>query len=162
MTSQSAVAQFQAWQLPDQCLWSIQICIIGAGKMSRLLVKHLVSKDCGEIILLNRSLPRAQALAEEFPTVAFSIRLMPELMQSVAESDVIFAASGAGVTWRHVACQHGILSVKGYRQGWCCIFYLPAGREVVQIALIFRRVQDHSSLPASFMFDIFPLVHLIF
>ena len=74
----------------------VQICIIGAGKMSRLLVKHLDSKGCGQIILLNRSLPRAHALAEEFPTVAFSIRLMSELMQSVAESDLVFAASGSG------------------------------------------------------------------
>ena len=76
--------------------------------MSRLLVKHLDSKGCGQIILLNRSLPRAQALAEEFPNVAFSIRLMSELMQSVAEADLIFAASGAGVDqcWYRISMPH--------------------------------------------------------
>ena len=72
-----------------------QVCIIGAGKMSRLLVKHLQSKGCERVTVLNRSLPRAEALAEEFPEVQFDIRLMPELLECVAASDVIFAASGS-------------------------------------------------------------------
>ena len=71
------------------------MCIIGAGKMSRLLVKHLQSKGCAAVMVLNRSLPRAAALAEEFPEVQFDIRLMPELLACVAASDVIFAASGS-------------------------------------------------------------------
>lgn len=40
--------------------------------MSRLLFKHMASKGCTNAVLLNRSLPRAQALAEEFPEVAAS------------------------------------------------------------------------------------------
>lgn len=31
-----------------------QVCIIGAGKMSKLLVKHLSSKGCSKITVLNR------------------------------------------------------------------------------------------------------------
>ena len=46
-----------------------QVCVIGAGKMSRLLFKHMAAKGCTSAVLLNRSLPRAQALAEEFPEV---------------------------------------------------------------------------------------------
>jgi len=72
-----------------------QVCIIGAGKMSRLLVKHLASKGCERVTMLNRSRPRAEALAEEFPEVAFDIRLMPDLLPCVAAADVIFAASGS-------------------------------------------------------------------
>lgn len=63
--------------------------------MSRLLVKHLQSKGCERVTVLNRSLPRAEALAEEFPEVHFDIRLMPDLLECVAASDVIFAASGS-------------------------------------------------------------------
>ena len=63
--------------------------------MSRLLVKHLASKGCTEIVLLNRSMPRSEALAEEFPEVSFELRLMPDLMRSVAECDTIFAASSS-------------------------------------------------------------------
>ena len=72
-----------------------QVCIIGAGKMSRLLVKHLSSKGCSRVTVLNRSMPRAEALAEEFPEVQFDIHLMGDLMKCVEESDVIFAASGS-------------------------------------------------------------------
>jgi hypothetical protein len=72
-----------------------QVCIIGAGKMSKLLVKHLSSKGCSRVTVLNRSLPRAEALAEEFPEVQFDIHLMGDLMKCVEESDVIFAASGS-------------------------------------------------------------------
>lgn len=52
-------------------------------------------QGCMKMTLLNRSLPRAEALATEFPEVDFDIRLMPDLMQSVADSDVVFVASGS-------------------------------------------------------------------
>ena len=71
------------------------VCIIGAGKMSTLLVKHLASKGCKEVTILNRSMPRAEALAAEFPDVKFNIHLMPDLMKCVEAADVIFAASGS-------------------------------------------------------------------
>lgn len=45
--------------------------------------------------LPSRSLPRAEALAEEFPEVEFDIHLMGDLMKCVEECDVIFAASGS-------------------------------------------------------------------
>jgi Shikimate / quinate 5-dehydrogenase len=48
----------------------VQVCIIGAGKMSKLLVKHLVSKGCEKMTILNRSLPRAEDLAAEFSEVS--------------------------------------------------------------------------------------------
>lgn len=47
------------------------------------------------MVILNRSFPRAEALAAEFPEVQAELRLMPELMSSIAESDVVFAASAS-------------------------------------------------------------------
>ena len=73
----------------------MQVCIIGAGKMSRLLVKHLASKGLSRLTILNRSLPRVEELKEEFPEVEFDVHLMPDLMQCIAECDTIFAASGS-------------------------------------------------------------------
>lgn len=91
----SAAAELAQLKLPTHNFSDARVCIIGAGKMSRLLVKHLHSKGCNRITVLNRSLPRAEALAEEFPDVEFNIRLMPDLMQCIADSDVVFAASGS-------------------------------------------------------------------
>ncbi len=52
-------------------------------------------QGCSRVTLLNRSLPRAEALGEEFPDVTFDIRLMSDLMPCLEASDVIFAASGS-------------------------------------------------------------------
>ena len=63
--------------------------------MSRLLVKHLESKGLSRLTILNRSLPRVEELKAEFPEVEFDVHLMPDLMQCIADSDTIFAASGS-------------------------------------------------------------------
>ena len=73
-----------------------QVCIIGAGKMSKLLVKHMHSKGCTRMTVLNRSLPRAEALAEEFPEVTFDIHLMGDLMK------VRWVGGGQQGVWRGV------------------------------------------------------------
>lgn len=91
----SAAAELAQLKLPNNSFAGASVAIIGAGKMSRLLVKHLASKGCERVTLLNRSLPRAEALAEEFPEVDFDIRLMPDLMDVVAGHDTIFAASSS-------------------------------------------------------------------
>lgn len=91
----SAAAELAQLKLPTHKFDDAKICIIGAGKMSTLLVKHLASKGCKEVTILNRSMPRAEALAADFPEVKFNIHLMPDLMKCVEESDVIFAASGS-------------------------------------------------------------------
>lgn len=91
----SAAAELAQLKLPTRKFDDAKVCIIGAGKMSTLLVKHLASKGCKEVTILNRSMPRAEALAADFPEVKFNIHLMPDLMKCVEESDVIFAASGS-------------------------------------------------------------------
>lgn len=91
----SAAAELAQLKLPTHSFDDAKVCIIGAGKMSTLLVKHLLSKGCNKVTILNRSLPRAHALQEEFPEMEMDIHLMPDLMQCVEDSDVIFAASGS-------------------------------------------------------------------
>lgn len=99
----SAAAELAQLKLPSRSFADAKVCIIGAGKMSRLLVKHLASKGCSDVLVLNRSRPRAEALAEEFPEVSFDIRLMDQLMPSVQQCDTIFAASGSEAILLHAA-----------------------------------------------------------
>lgn len=91
----SAAAELAQLKLPSHNFDDARVCIIGAGKMATLLVKHLSSKGCKKITVLNRSYPRAEALADDFSDVEFDIHLMDDLMECVQESDVVFAASGA-------------------------------------------------------------------
>jgi len=91
----SAAAELALMKLPTNNYDDANILIIGAGTMSRLLVKHLSSKNCKAIKLLNRSMPRAEELAAEFPDVEIQIGLMDELMSSVQAADTIFVASSS-------------------------------------------------------------------
>jgi glutamyl-tRNA reductase len=46
-----------AWQdsrMAERLCNTIQVCVIGAGKMSRLLLKHMAAKGCKSLVMLNR------------------------------------------------------------------------------------------------------------
>lgn len=47
-------------------LAACRVVILGAGKMSRLLVQHLLSKGAVQISIVNRSRERAEELAKQF------------------------------------------------------------------------------------------------
>eukprot|EP00963_Diacronema_lutheri_P009804 scaffold923_cov288-Pavlova_lutheri.AAC.2 len=91
----SAAAELAQLKLPTQNWASARVAIIGAGKMSRLLVKHLASKGCSEMTVVNRSAARVEELQNDFPDVQINMKLMPDLMEVVSQADVVFAASGS-------------------------------------------------------------------
>ena len=71
------------------------ITIIGAGKMSCLLVKHLLAKGATKIAIVNRSHRRAEELAKKFPGAELEIRLLPDMMNTIASTDIVFTSTGA-------------------------------------------------------------------
>ncbi|AUC61699.1 glutamyl-tRNA reductase HemA [Cyanobacterium sp. HL-69] len=76
-------------------LADFKITIIGAGKMSRLLVQHLASKGVNAINIVNRSANRAKELAQKFPQVELAIYHLDEMMAVVETSDLVFTSTGA-------------------------------------------------------------------
>jgi glutamyl-tRNA reductase len=76
-------------------LGPLKTTIVGAGKMSVLLVKHLVSKGNREIILMNRTMQKAIELAEKFPEANITVVPVEQMMQSIAESDITFTSTSA-------------------------------------------------------------------
>lgn len=76
-------------------LAACSICIIGAGKMSRLLVQHLLAKGANNITVVNRSQLRAEELANQFPEAQLKIHLLPEMMNAIAASDIVFTSTAA-------------------------------------------------------------------
>lgn len=72
-----------------------RITILGAGKMSRLLVQHLLSKGADQICILNRSLGRAEELANQFNGANLKIGLMDDMLSVVAQSDLVFTSTSA-------------------------------------------------------------------
>ncbi|MGY6529508.1 MAG: glutamyl-tRNA reductase [Cyanobacterium sp.] len=76
-------------------LSDFKITIIGAGKMSRLLVQHLASKGVNAISIVNRSTHRAKELAQKFPQVDLAIHNLDEMMAVIETSDLVFTSTGA-------------------------------------------------------------------
>lgn len=76
-------------------LSTLKIAIVGAGKMSRLLVQHLASKGVNEVAIANRSTHRVQELANKFPQVNIAAHGLEEMIDLVANSDLVFTSTGA-------------------------------------------------------------------
>lgn len=72
-----------------------KVAIVGAGKMARLLVQHLVSRGVERLVIVNRTRPRAEELVKMFPDANIEIVLLDELLPTVASADVVFTSTNA-------------------------------------------------------------------
>jgi glutamyl-tRNA reductase len=95
--AQMKVADRGRQSLGSASLADYRVVILGAGKMSRLLVQHLVSKGATSIEILNRSLPRAQELTQQYasPGVTITAGLLTEMMTAIATADIVFTSTSA-------------------------------------------------------------------
>jgi glutamyl-tRNA reductase len=82
-------------QIKVQNLAAYRVAIVGAGKMSCLLVKHLLAKGAVNISILNRSSRRAEELASQFPDAKLELCPLSEMMAVIAQSDLVFTSTAA-------------------------------------------------------------------
>merc|ERR1719217_1793768 len=78
----SAAVELAVLKCPEDVgvpLKEARVTIIGAGKMSKLLITHLASHGVTKLRLLNRGRERAEALAANYPDVDIDISLMDSL-----------------------------------------------------------------------------------
>ena len=71
--------------------------IIGAGGASRAIIAVLLKDGIGKIILVNRTLSRAQNLANEFGP-AIEVRAMANIESCLAEADLLINTTALGMT----------------------------------------------------------------
>ncbi len=76
-------------------LESEDVAVIGAGRMSRLLLQHLYSKGCSKLTLLNRTLKRAESLASDFPEIDVNCGLLDDLDECLKSSTLIFTSTAS-------------------------------------------------------------------
>ncbi|WP_457678992.1 glutamyl-tRNA reductase [Thermovibrio sp.] len=69
-----------------------KVAIVGAGEMAELAVKHLITNGASEVLVVNRTLEKAQALAKEFGGKAFPLT---ELKSVLKLSDIVISSTGA-------------------------------------------------------------------
>ncbi len=89
----SAAVELAQMKVPN--LAACKVTILGAGKMSRLLVQHLVAKGAIHISILNRSMQRAEELANQFRETKLQLYPFSEMMGIVARSDLVFTSTAA-------------------------------------------------------------------
>jgi glutamyl-tRNA reductase len=71
--------------------------VIGAGAMGALSASHLIRAGIGDIVVLNRSLPRAQRLARKIRESGVSAQAttLDGLDEALANADVVVSCTGA-------------------------------------------------------------------
>lgn len=82
-------------QIKVQNLAACRVGILGAGKMSRLLVQHLIAKGATQISIVNRSPKRAEELATQFSEAELTLHPLSEMMEVIANSDIVFTSTAA-------------------------------------------------------------------
>ncbi len=68
------------------------VAVVGAGKMSTLAVRHMRSAGVSHFVCINRSLARAEKLADRFGGVA---REWKDLEKVIATTDVVITSTGS-------------------------------------------------------------------
>jgi glutamyl-tRNA reductase len=76
-------------------LESEQIAVIGAGRMSRLLLQHLQSKGASDVVLVNRTIETAERLAKDFPDLSVQCRPLTDLDMSLSTCSLVFTSTAA-------------------------------------------------------------------
>ncbi|OLP19009.1 glutamyl-tRNA reductase [Leptolyngbya sp. 'hensonii'] len=89
----SAAVELAQMKIPH--LPTSRVTIVGAGKMSRLLVQHLLAKGAGHISVCNRSMERAEELASQFKEARLQLFPLDEMMPLIASSDLVFTSTAA-------------------------------------------------------------------
>ncbi len=69
-----------------------RVMLIGAGEMAELAARHLRGNGCADILVANRTLERARALAVEFEGHALAL---DELEEYLDAADIVISSTGA-------------------------------------------------------------------
>ena len=70
----------------------VHVLLIGAGETIELVAKHLLEKKVGSITVSNRTLRRAEELAEEFGAHAILFSDIPEFLE---KADILISSTGS-------------------------------------------------------------------
>uniref|UniRef100_A0A453QTQ4 Glutamyl-tRNA reductase n=2 Tax=Aegilops tauschii subsp. strangulata TaxID=200361 RepID=A0A453QTQ4_AEGTS len=91
----SAAVELALMKLPKSECLSARMLLIGAGKMGRLVAKHLAAKGCTKVVIVNRSVERVDAIREEMKGIEIVYRPLTEMYEAAADADVVFTSTSS-------------------------------------------------------------------
>ncbi|GMH03238.1 hypothetical protein Nepgr_005077 [Nepenthes gracilis] len=91
----SAAVELALMKLPESSHATARMLVIGAGKMGKLVIKHLVAKGCTKMVVVNRTEERVAAIREEVNDVEIIFKPLSEMFDCAAEADVVFTSTAS-------------------------------------------------------------------
>ncbi|KHN39982.1 Glutamyl-tRNA reductase 1, chloroplastic [Glycine soja] len=91
----SAAVELALMKLPEASHANARMLVIGAGKMGKLVIKHLVAKGCTKMVVVNRSQERVTAIHEEIKDVEIIYKPLSEMLTCIGEADVVFTSTAS-------------------------------------------------------------------
>lgn len=91
----SAAVELAMMKLPESSHDSVRMLVVGAGKMGKLVIKHLASKGYKRIVVVNRREDRVNSIQEELKDVEIEYKPFSELLTCAGEADVIFTCTAS-------------------------------------------------------------------
>ncbi|MFB4210763.1 glutamyl-tRNA reductase [Shouchella sp. JSM 1781072] len=95
ISSQAVSVSYAGVELGKKIFGSFEgkrVLIVGAGEMSELTAKHIHANGAASIVVMNRSLDKAEALANQFNGEAVSFQYLTEQLK---QADVVISSTGA-------------------------------------------------------------------
>lgn len=91
----SAAVELVLMKLPEASHDKARMLVIGAGKMGKLVIKHLVAKGCTKMVVVNRTEERVAAIREEIKDVEIIYKPLSEMLSCAGQADVIFTSTAS-------------------------------------------------------------------
>ncbi|KAJ6716420.1 GLUTAMYL-TRNA REDUCTASE [Salix koriyanagi] len=91
----SAAVELALMKLPESSYATSRVLVIGAGKMGKLVIKHLAAKGCKEMVVVNRTEEKVAVIREELKDIQIIYKPLSEMMACAAEADVIFTSTAS-------------------------------------------------------------------
>ncbi|CAA0806745.1 Glutamyl-tRNA reductase 2- chloroplastic [Striga hermonthica] len=88
----SAAVELAMSKLPEH---SRKMLVVGAGKMGKLVIKHLAAKGCRKVVVVNRTEEKVAALRNELKDIEIEYRPFSDILPCAAESDVVFTCTAS-------------------------------------------------------------------
>ncbi|KAG5023224.1 hypothetical protein AAZX31_07G170000 [Glycine max] len=91
----SAAVELALMKLPDSSFADSGVLVVGAGKMGKLVIKHLAAKGCRRMVVVNRTEEKVNAIRKELKDVEIVFRPFSDMLACAAEADVIFTSTAS-------------------------------------------------------------------
>ncbi|KAL8128967.1 hypothetical protein V2J09_018122 [Rumex salicifolius] len=91
----SAAVELALKKLPASSHKTARMVVVGAGKMGKLVIKHLAAKGCRKMVVVNRSEERIADIRKEIKDAEIIYKPFSELYDCAAESDVVFTCTAS-------------------------------------------------------------------